>query len=85
MDNSKNFWGAMQVTIKISGDADGFHKNARGYVDEWVQCEFSNNAGLERVQEGQFVYIEGQYEKKAIGSVVHLTKCRLSPEHHVIE
>ncbi len=85
MENSKTYWGTMQVTIKISGDADGFHKGPSGYVDEWVECEFSNIAGLEKVQKGHFVYIEGQYENNAIGKVVHLTKCRLSPEHHIVE
>lgn len=86
MKTSKGSWGKTRYTINISGDSTGYQrKNARGYVDRWVECEFSDDTGLENIKGGQFVYVEGQYEDNLTGSVVRMNKCRLSPEHHVLK
>jgi hypothetical protein len=86
MKTSTNLWGRREYEINISGDESGFQrKNARGYVEDWVECEFSSDAGLENIQSGQFVYVEGHYESNGIGHVVRLTKCRLSPVHHITD
>jgi hypothetical protein len=82
---SKGSWGRKIYTFNISGDARGDQRlNSRGYVSKWVQCEFDDDAGLENIQGGQFVHIEGVYEDNLGGDVVRMTKCKLSRDYHTV-
>lgn len=86
MTSGKSAWGAPLYEIGVAGDSKGDVKKGRtGYVDKWVECSFTDIAGLERVKKGWLVHIEGEYRDNLVGSVVRMSKCRLSPEHHTVK
>jgi hypothetical protein len=69
-DESGSF-GRRQYKVSLVGTL-----NARGLCNKWVQCLMSHRDGLDQVSRGDFVRIEGTFDR-AMGSCVYMKNCKL--------
>lgn len=66
--------GRRQYKVSLVGTL-----NARGLCNKWVECLMSQKDGLDRVNRGDFVRIEGIFDK-AMGACVYMKNCKLSKQ-----
>jgi hypothetical protein len=65
-------WGRKTYSVDLIGTY-----NSKGLVDSWVTCEMSKDKGLEDISTGQYVQIEGEFDRASGRDFVWMKKCWL--------
>ena len=77
IEDHNGAWGRNTYTVSLVGT-----HNSKGLVDSWVECEMSNDGGLENISPGEYVKIEGELDRAVGSDFVFIKKGRLSPQYH---
>lgn len=77
IEDHNGAWGRKTYTVSLVGT-----HNSKGLVDSWIECEMSNDGGLENISRGEYVKIEGEFDRAVGSDFVFIKKGRLSPKYH---